>query len=571
MKKKYLYTLMAGLSTAILLSACTQNTNSSKTENPPITEQRNREVATQDYDVNYIAIEPPVTTTKPIQKSISAVGTSNSKIVSSESVYTNQSRLARAPDTAQYKNYADNPIKQVAQEPLTTFSLDVDTGSYANVRRFITHGSMPPPDAVRVEEFINYFPPASQERLTPLGNSPFAINYELTPSPWDANKTLMRVNIEAIDVDMKELPPANLVFLVDVSGSMYGPDRLDLLKSSLKLLVDEMRPQDKVSLVTYASGTRIVLEPTSGKNKAQIHQAIDQLTAGGSTAGAAGLQLAYQMAEQGYIKNSVNRILLATDGDFNVGVRNTEELKAMVARAREKGITLSTLGFGGNNYNEAMMVQIADVGNGNYSYIDNLSEAQKVLQEEMRTTLVTVAKDVKAQIEFNPSQVLDYRQIGYEKRQLRNEDFNNDKVDAGDIGAGKRVTVLYELTLAGSNPSIDPLRYQENKSVSRDDPSTEIAFLKMRWKDPHGDKSQLASVPLTRDHLRSDFKQASTETRFLTAVAAFGQKLRNNPQLSQTSWEEISQWGEQAKGTDPNGYRSEFVKLVKLTSSLSGQ
>lgn len=566
MKKKYLYTLLASLSTAIFLSACTQNANNRIADSQPMADQQDRDVIAQGHATEISPVHPATITPSPA----TLMGRSDAK-VSSGAAYADQYMIAQMPDTAQYKNYTDNPVKQVALEPLTTFSLDVDTGSYANVRRFITHGSMPPPDAVRVEEFINYFPPASKEPLTALGKSPFAINYELTPSPWDANKTLMRVNIEAIDVNMQELPPANLVFLVDVSGSMYGPDRLDLLKSSLKLLVDEMRPQDKVSLVTYASGTRVVLEPTSGKNKAQIRQAIDQLAAGGSTAGAAGLQLAYQMAEQGFIKNSVNRILLATDGDFNVGVTNTEELKAMVARAREKGITLSTLGFGSNNYNEALMVQIADVGNGNYSYIDTLSEAQKVLQEEMRATLVTVAKDVKAQIEFNPAQVLDYRQIGYEKRQLRNEDFNNDKVDAGDIGAGKRVTVLYELTLRGSNPSIDPLRYQQSRSEKRYNPGTEIAFLKMRWKDPHGDESQLTSIALTRDHLRSNFKQASTETRFLTAVAAFGQKLRNNPQLSQTSWIEISQWGEQAKGTDPYGYRSEFIKLVKLASSLNGK
>lgn len=478
---------------------------------------------------------------------------------------------AGMPDTAQYKNYADNPIKQVAQEPITTFSLDVDTGSYANARRFVSAGRMPPPDAVRVEEFINYFPPASPEKAQPLRESPFAVHYELAPSPWNADKTLLRVNIQAADVEMKTLPAASLVFLVDVSGSMHGPDRLDLLKNSLKILVDELRPQDKVSLVTYASGTRVVLEPTSGSEKAKIRAALDQLQAGGSTAGAAGLQLAYQMAEQAYIKGSVNRILLATDGDFNVGVNSTEELKAMVARAREKGITLSTLGFGDTNYNEAMMVQIADIGNGNYSYIDTLAEAQKVLQEEMRATLVTVAKDVKAQIEFNPALVLEYRQIGYEKRQLRNEDFNDDKVDAGDIGAGKRVTVLYELTLAGGKSSVDPLRYQQQKptSGSADGHSREIAFLKLRWKAPQGEESRLASLPLEKDHLRASFDSAGTETRFLAAVAAYGQKLRNNPQLAAASWQQIGQWGSDARGTDPGGYRAEFVKLVRLAGSIS--
>jgi len=475
-----------------------------------------------------------------------------------------------AMDTAQYQNYQDNPIKQVAQGPVTTFSLDVDTGSYANVRRFVSKGRMPPPDAVRVEEFINYFPPAAKENIRQLDNSPFAASYKMAPSPWNADKTLLRIDIQAMEIKKQELPAVNLVFLVDVSGSMEGDDRLELLKASLKLLVDSLRPQDRVSLVTYASGTRIVLEPTSGSEKAKIRAAIGELRAGGSTAGAAGLQLAYQMAEQAYVDGAVNRILLATDGDFNVGVSNTEELKAMVTRARDKGITLSTLGFGDDNYNEAMMVQIADVGNGNYSYIDTLAEAQKVLQEEMHATFITVAKDVKAQIEFNPAQVLEYRQIGYEKRQLNNEDFNNDNVDAGDIGAGKRVTVLYELTLAGGKASVDPLRYQKRESAvpGPDQHSGEIAFLKLRWKNPQRDESQLVSLPLEKNHLAASFDQADTETRFLAAVAAYGQKLRNNPQVAAVSWEQIGQWANDAKGTDPGGYRAEFVKLVRLVSSI---
>lgn len=473
-------------------------------------------------------------------------------------------------DTAQYKHYTDNPIKQVTQEPLSTFSLDMDTGSYANTRRFLSQGKMPPPDAVRVEEFINYFPSVSYEKMMPLANSPFTVNYEMAPSPWNADKVLLRVHLEANDVDMKELPPANLVFLVDTSGSMYGADRLDLLKTSLKLLVENLRPEDKVSIVTYASSSGVALEPTTGKDKAKILAAIDKFEAGGSTAGGEGLKLAYKMAEQGKVAGGVNRILLATDGDFNVGVTNTEELKALVTREKEKGITLSTLGFGDSNYNEAMMVQIADVGNGNYSYIDSLLEAQKVLQSEMSATLVTVAQDVKAQIEFNPKQVVEYRQIGYEKRQLKTEDFNNDKVDAGDIGAGKKVTVLYELTLVGGKASIDPLRYQQAKESKATGHVNELAFLKLRWKTPGSDKSEQGSFPLERKALVSSFDNATIETRFMAAVAAFGQKLRNNPELVNTSYEQIANWADKAKGIDPNGYRGEFVKLVKLASSLAG-
>ncbi len=477
---------------------------------------------------------------------------------------------AAVQETAQYKQYADNPVKQVAEQPLATFSLDVDTGSYANVRRILNDGRMPPPNAVRVEELINYFPPQGNAGKV-LEDSPFAVDYELASSPWDSNKTLLRVNVQAVDIPRTELPPSNLVFLVDVSGSMDFPERLPLLKSALKLLVDQLRPQDKVSLVTYASGTNVVLSPTSGAEKAAISSAIDQLRAGGSTAGASGLKLAYQMAEQGFIKNGVNRILLATDGDFNVGVTSTEELKGMVTRARESGTTLSTLGFGTTNYNESMMMQIADVGNGNYSYIDSLSEAQKVLNEEMSATLVTVAKDVKAQIEFNPAQVLEYRQIGYEKRQLKNEDFNNDSVDAGDIGAGKRVTVLYELTLAGQKPSVDALRYQASKKPPVNAAPDELAYLKLRWKAPQESNSQLVSLPLEKTALRTSFEQASNETRFMAAVAAYGQKLRSNPQLAQTSWTAVEKWAEESRGTDKGGYRAEFVKLVTLAGAMSKQ
>jgi Ca-activated chloride channel homolog len=473
------------------------------------------------------------------------------------------------PDSAQYKNYSDNPIKQVIAEPVSTFSLDMDTASYANSRRFISAGRMPHPDAVRVEEFINYFPEASNEKLIPLSDSPFAASYELTPSPWNADKVLLRVNIKANDVILDQLPPSNLVFLIDTSGSMYGPDRLDLLKQSLKLLVNKLRPVDKVSIVTYAGEAGVALEPTSGRNKAKILAAIDKFEARGSTAGGEGIKLAYKMAESSQINGGINRILLATDGDFNVGINSTEELKAFVIAEKEKGITLSTLGFGDDNLNDAMMVQIADAGNGNYSYIDSLKEAQKVLQQEMNATLVTVAKDAKAQIEFNPQEVLEYRQIGYEKRQLKQEDFNNDKVDAGDIGAGKKVTVLYELTLAGGRPSIDPLRYQVNKTtVPITSKSGEFAFLKLRWKAPQDKKSKLVSLPIKKKALVSSFEQAGIETRFIAAVAAYGQKLRHNPELSQISYQQIVSWADQAKGKDPQGYRSEFVRLVKKTATL---
>ena len=488
---------------------------------------------------------------------------------------------ARAPkpaapaDTAKYKEYEDNGGRQVAKTPLSTFSLDVDTASYANTRRFLTQGRMPNPDAVRVEEMLNYFPGnAAEQRLNRLGNSPFEAAYELAPCPWDKSKTLLYLTVRAASLHMNDAPPANLVFLVDVSGSMDSPERLPLVKASLKLLVDRLRPQDKISMVTYSGSTKVVLQPTSGADKAAVRAAIEQLDAGGSTAGGAGLALAYEQAEKGFIKDGVNRILMCTDGDFNVGVSSREELTAMVQRKRDAGVTLSVLGYGTDNYNDAMMVKVADEGNGNYSYIDTLTEAQKVLSEEMSATLVTVAKDVKAQIEFNPAMVLEYRQIGYEKRQLRDEDFNNDKVDAGDIGAGKQVIVLYELTLAGGKASVDPLRYgngsdAQGKPAPAKNFSNEFAFVKLRWKTPHGNTSEMVSLPVTNKALVRDFAAAGTPLRFSAAVAAYGQKLRNNPQLTSTAWKDIAAWADATKGADPGGYRSEFVKLVGLAESLA--
>lgn len=361
------------------------------------------------------------------------------------------------PGTARYQQFDDNPVKQVAQNPLATFSLDVDTGSYANVRRFLNQGLLPPPDSVRVEEMVNYFPSDwvindksnNKEPVPATKPIPFAMRYELASAPWNEQRTLLKVDILAKDRKSEELPASNLVFLIDTSGSMISSERLPLIQSSLKLLVKELREQDNIAIVTYAGDSRIALPSTSGNHKSEINAAIDSLDAEGSTNGGAGLELAYQQAAKGFIKGGINRILLATDGDFNVGIDDPKSIESMVKKQRESGVTLSTLGVGDDNYNEAMMVRIADVGNGNYSYIDTLSEAQKVLNSEMRQTLITVAKDVKAQIEFNPAWVTEYRQIGYEKRQLRAEDFNNDNVDAGDIGAGKHITLLFELTLNG--------------------------------------------------------------------------------------------------------------------------
>ena len=471
------------------------------------------------------------------------------------------------PGTARYQQFDDNPVKQVAQNPLATFSLDVDTGSYANVRRFLNQGLLPPPDAVRVEEIVNYFPSdwdiKDKQSIPASKPIPFAMRYELAPAPWNEQRTLLKVDILAKDRKSEELPASNLVFLIDTSGSMISDERLPLIQSSLKLLVKELREQDNIAIVTYAGDSRIALPSISGSHKAEINAAIDSLDAEGSTNGGAGLEMAYQQAAKGFIKGGINRILLATDGDFNVGIDDPKSIESMVKKQRESGVTLSTLGVGDSNYNEAMMVRIADVGNGNYSYIDTLSEAQKVLNSEMRQTLITVAKDVKAQIEFNPAWVTEYRQIGYEKRQLKAEDFNNDNVDAGDIGAGKHITFLFELTLKGQKASIDKLRYAPDNKSAKSDKTKELAWLKIRWKSPQGKESQLVEFPLA-----SAIKAPSEDMRFRAAVAAYGQKLRGSEYLNNTSWQQIKQWAQKAKGEDPQGYRAEFIRLIGLAKDL---
>ncbi|MEK0042670.1 VWA domain-containing protein [Escherichia albertii] len=484
-----------------------------------------------------------------------------------ESVAKAKATRISNPGTARYQQFDDNPVKQVAQNPLATFSLDVDTGSYANVRRFLNQGQLPPPDAVRVEEMVNYFPSdwvINDKQSIPASKPiPFAMRYELAPAPWNEQRTLLKVDILAQDLKSEALPASNLVFLIDTSGSMYSDERLPLIQSSLKLLVKELREQDNISIVTYAGDSRIALPSTSGNHKDEINAAIDSLNARGSTNGGAGLEMAYQQAAKGFIKGGVNRILLATDGDFNVGIDDPKSIESMVKKQRESGVTLSTLGVGRDNYNEAMMVRIADVGNGNYSYIDTLSEAQKVLNSEMHQTLVTVAKDVKAQIEFNPAWVTEYRQIGYEKRQLQAEDFNNDNVDAGDIGAGKHITLLFELILNGQKAAVDKLRYTSEKTPIKSGKEKELAWLKLRWKSPQGKESQLAEFPLV-----PTINIASEDMLFRAAVAAYGQKLRGSEYLNDTSWQQIKQWAQQAKGQDQQGYRAEFIRLVGLAEGL---
>ncbi|MCS4315274.1 Ca-activated chloride channel family protein [Pseudomonas sp. BIGb0381] len=465
----------------------------------------------------------------------------------------------RSEPREQYANLPDNPVHRVAEAPVSTFSVDVDTGSYANVRRFLNQGSLPPEGAVRLEEMVNYFP---YHYALPTDGSPFGVTTEVAATPWNPHTQLLRIGIKASDRAVADLAPANLVFLVDVSGSMDRREGLPLVQSTLKLLVDQLRDQDRVALVVYAGESRVVLKPTSGRDKAKIRNAIDQLTAGGSTAGASGIELAYQMAREGFIDKGINRILLATDGDFNVGVSDFDSLKQMAARQRKSGVSLTTLGFGVDNYNEHLMEQLADAGDGNYAYIDNLREARKVLVDQLSSTLAVVARDVKLQVEFNPALVSEYRLLGYENRALKREDFNNDKVDAGEIGAGHTVTALYEIVPKGEKGWLEPLRY--TRVPAAEGGANELAMLRVRYKPATGGDSRLIERPISKE-----VTQASDDLRFSAAVAAFAQQLKGDGRYTGSmSLKDTAALARSARGDDPFGLRNEFVQLVELTQSL---
>ncbi|UVE16274.1 VWA domain-containing protein [Pseudomonas sp. LS44] len=467
----------------------------------------------------------------------------------------------------QYQQLADNPVQAVADAPVSTFSIDVDTGSYANVRRLLNDGRLPPAEAVRLEELVNYFPyayPLPQGDAL-FGDAPFGVSTELAITPWNPQSRLLRVAIKASDTTIERLPPANLVFLVDVSGSMDRREGLPLVQSTLKLLVDQLRGEDKVSLVVYAGESRVVLQPTSGTDKAKIHAAIEQLSAGGSTAGESGIKLAYQQAQQGFIEGGINRILLATDGDFNVGISDFETLKQLAADKRKSGVSLTTLGFATDNYNERLMEQLADAGDGNYAYIDNLREARKVLVEQLASTLAVVARDVKLQVEFNPAQVSEYRLLGYENRALKREDFSNDKVDAGEIGAGHVVTALYEIVPVGAKGWLEPLRYQRAQASASTD--SELAWLRIRYKAPQGGASKLLEVPIKAAAVQP-IAESSDDLRFAAAVAAFAQQLKGGQYTGAFDFAETIALARTAKGDDRFGLRAEFIQLAELAGSL---
>ena len=471
------------------------------------------------------------------------------------------------PSGDEFTDFAESPVKVVAEDPVSTFSIDVDTASYAYVRRLLNDGYLPDPDSVRIEEMINYFDYAYP--LPDNAATPFQPTMQIYPTPWNARTQLLQIGIKGFVPPATEDKPSNLVFLLDTSGSMDAPDKLPLLKRAFALLADQLGENDTVSIVAYAGSAGVMLEPTKATDKATILAALDNLAAGGSTAGADGIELAYQLAAGNKVEGGINRVILATDGDFNVGIDDPEDLEEFIKAKRDEGISLSVLGFGMGNYGDDTMQALAQNGNGNASYIDSFKEAHKVLVQELGGTLETIAKDVKIQVEFNPAVVAEYRLVGYETRALNREDFNNDKVDAGDIGAGHTVTAIYEITPVGSGGElVDPLRYGKDTPAVTLPASDEIGFLKMRYKLPEGTESALIETPITSALAVGAIEKASTDSRWAAAVAAFAQKLKGSAYAGAMTYEDIRDLAQGARGADENGYRAEFIQLINAAASF---
>jgi Ca-activated chloride channel homolog len=470
-------------------------------------------------------------------------------------------------NTTDYGHFVENPFLAALDNPLSTFSVDVDTASYSVARRFINDGQLPPKDAVRVEEMINYF---TYDYPQPKADEPFSINADVANCPWEETHRLVRIGLKGREIAQDKRGPSNLVFLLDVSGSMMPPERLPLVKQAMRLLVEKLTENDRVAIVVYAGASGLALPSTTGAHKEQILSALESLQAGGSTNGAEGIQLAYKVATDNFIKGGVNRVILATDGDFNVGVTSQGELIRLLEEKAMSGVFLSVLGVGDDNLKDSTMQKLADKGNGNYAYIDSLDEARKVLVQQMNGTLVTIAKDVKVQVEFNPARVASYRLIGYEKRMLRKEDFNNDKLDAGEIGAGHIVTALYEIVPAGaavspSVPPVDPLKYSVPPENTRSN-SNETLTVKLRYKRPDGDKSELIERAVVDDG--KQFANASADFKFAAAVAEFGILLRDSEFKGNGTLGAVLEWAQEGKGADRNGYRAGFLELVRKAEAI---
>lgn len=568
-------TLLSMLIAGAVLSACNSNQESVATNTATIPTQypsTNNPVILEEEIRNASEIDELTIASQRTEAAVNELSMSGASMPMPAPLVRIQQDAFLQPETntENYAEYDDSGIQRVIENSVSTFSIDVDTGAYSNVRRMLNQGHLPPADAVRAEELINYF---SYDYPNSESNVPFSVMTEVSASPWNTGKHLLHIGIKANEPQHVEELHSNLVFLVDVSGSMNSPDKLDLLKNSLKMLTRQLSAEDSVSLVVYAGASGVVLEPTAGNETREISAALDRLQAGGSTNGEAGIELAYAMAEQAFIEGGINRVILATDGDFNVGLSGVDELKDLIEEKRESGISLTTLGFGSGNYNDHMMEQLADTGNGNYAYIDNINEARKVLVDEIYSTLQTVAKDVKIQIEFNPAVIAEYRLVGYENRELEREDFNNDQVDAGEIGAGHTVTAIYEIALVDSEGlSVDPLRYDLESDQISDVVSgnmEELAFLKLRYKAPDSDESILLERALMTDDITEDIASTSDNYRFSAAVAGLAQLLRNSDQGAALDYDTVLTLAQSARGEDEFGYRSEFIQLVRSAQALS--
>ena len=469
-------------------------------------------------------------------------------------------------NTEQYDNIVENPFLTVVQNPLSTFSIDVDTASYSNMRRFLNQNAMPPPDSVRIEELVNYF---SYEYEPPRGEDPFSANVEVAACPWNADHRLVRIGLKGWEIDEMDRPASNLVFLLDVSGSMSPVNKLPLLKSAMRMLVSKLDERDRVAIAVYAGASGLVLPSTTADNRETILGALDQLESGGSTNGGAGIELAYDVAAQNFVEGGINRVILATDGDFNVGTTSDGDLVRLIEEKAKTGVFLSVLGFGMGNLKDSKLEKLADKGNGNYAYIDTLNEARKVLVEEMGGTLITIAKDVKIQVEFNPAEVAGYRLIGYENRMLRAEDFNDDTKDAGEIGAGHTVTALYEIVPAGmpvDTPSVDPLRYQQPTAMTDTAFAGEIMTLKLRYKQPDGDTSKLLEFRVVDNG--AGLYSATDDFKFASSVAAFGMILRGSEHKGAATFDTVLELAEDGLGGDAHGYRAEFIDLVRKAKTI---
>ena len=566
---KWIMQLLAAMLLWIFI-ACDSKTGKNSTDKDSATASR-KPVAAQEIQLeelskthSFLKETPPLVQKMEAKK----MGTISQDGIDDNAVLDQKPPEAdKAFNTEDYDNIVENKFLASVQNPLSTFSIDVDEAAYSNIRRYLNEGSLPPAGAVRIEEMINYFDYSYPQ---PTGSDPFTVNTEMAPCPWNPQHRLVHIGLQGKEIATNNLPSSNLVFLIDVSGSMDESNKLPLVKSSLKLLTDQLRENDKVAIVVYAGNAGLVLSSINGTNKEKIKDAIDNLSAGGSTAGGEGIQLAYKIAQQNFIRGGNNRIILCTDGDFNVGASSDDDLVRMIEQERKGGVFLSVLGFGMGNYKDNKMQQLADKGNGNHAYIDNINEAKKVLVNEFGSTLFTIAKDVKIQVEFNPANVQAYRLIGYENRVIANEDFNDDLKDAGELGSGHTVTALYEIIPAGITDNftkmVDSLKYQRNDRRIASGNSNEIMTIKLRYKKPDDNVSMLMVHTLTGKEIQ--LENTSDNFRFAAAVAEFGMLLRASSFKQESSYQQVTNLAKSAQGKDANGYRAEFVKLVDAAHSL---